>query len=224
MKNVIGNGDDAPVVFRMNRGGTTQFFPALCVGDIVNVREEMLNVKQFKQYNVRECGIEPRLHALFSSPHQDAKVGSGYQYGRVKVANNPLNEHPVISNVAHNLAGRFKLSNKEWNIGCHLVMYQDGQDSINWHADDTQGEDLVVSLTVNGPLNPRAIYFQPENTNDLQNGDEQIELFPLAGDAYSMDAGFQHGYVHAMLKTRKAEIKSGKRMAIIFRNGISKSK
>ena len=37
-----------------------------------------------------------------------------------------------------------------------------------------------------------------------------------------MDAGVQAGYVHAMLKTKKALIQDGKRMAIIFRNGIVK--
>jgi SAD/SRA domain len=37
-----------------------------------------------------------------------------------------------------------------------------------------------------------------------------------------MDAGVQAGYVHAMLKTRLAAIQDGKRMAIIFRNGVVK--
>jgi SAD/SRA domain len=120
------------------------------------------------------------------------------------------------------MAFKFGLSNNQWNIGCHLVIYRDGKDSINWHADDTQGEDMVLSLTVDGPDDTRSICFQPANTKALQDLDEQIELFPRPGDAYSMDAGVQHGYVHAMLKTGKAGYESGKRMAIIFRNGLQK--
>jgi hypothetical protein len=222
VKNVIDNGKTKPLVFQMNRGGTIQFFPGICVQDVVQVRDEMQNVKQFKQYKVRECGNEPRLHALFTSSQQIAEGGSGFQYGRVKVGSNPLETLPVISKLAEKMAFKFGLHNSQWNIGCHLVIYRDGKDSINWHADDTQGEDMVLSLTVDGPDDTRAICFQPANTKELQDLDEQIELFPRPGDAYSMDAGVQHGYVHAMLKTPKGDYENGKRMAIIFRNGLQK--
>jgi SAD/SRA domain len=44
----------------------------------------------------------------------------------------------------------------------------------------------------------------------------------MPGDAYSMDAGVQAGYVHAMLKSKTTVIEDGRQMAIIFRNGIVK--
>jgi alkylated DNA repair dioxygenase AlkB len=133
VKNVIDNSKTKPLVFQMNRGGTIQFFPGICVQDVVQVRDEIQNVKQFKQYKVRECGNEPRLHALFTSSQQ---IAEGL---------------PVISNFAEKMAFKFGLCNSQWNIGCHLVIYRDGKDSINWHADDTQEEDMVLSLTVDGP-------------------------------------------------------------------------
>lgn len=147
---------------------------------------------------------------MFSSNDPDE---GGYKYGRVTLESHPLNSLPVISKVADNLAFRFHTENNVWNIGCHLVVYRDGKDSINWHADDTQGEDLVVSLTVESPTDARTICFQPANSVPLQEGDAQIELFPLAGDAYSMDGVVQHGYVHAMLKMRHGS--DGRRMTII---------
>ena len=166
--------------------------------------------------------MEPRLHALFSSK---GKGEGGYQYGRVTMGNHPLQSLTTIAQVAAQLARQFNLSNHEWNIGCHLVIYRDGKDSISWHADDTQGEDLVLSLTVDTPNDPRSICFQPANDTPLQAGDEQIELYPMAGDAYSMDGQVQNGYVHAMLKVIKSNNQQNnefQRMAIIFRNGITK--
>ena len=211
--------NDDSLQFVMRRGGVIEFFPAL-VDNIVDVHNEMLDVEEFRQYSVRDCANEPRVHVLFSST--TAGEG-GYQYGKVKMANHPLQSLPVISDVAAKLASEFKLENSEWNIGCNLILYRNGKDSISWHADDTQGEDVVLSLTVESPPDPRTICFQPANTMELQMGDEQIELYPIAGDAYSMDGIVQAGYVHAMLKVTEAtQIEAGKRMSIIFRNGIPK--
>jgi hypothetical protein len=209
-----------PIVFRLNRGGAIKFFPSICsVQKIKNIKKEMTNVSLFKQYKVRPCGKEPRVHALFST---DGK--GGFQYGRVKMGSGSLESLPHISKAAKSFARKFNLPGDKWNIGCHLVMYRNGRDSINWHAVDTQGEDCVLSLTVDAPEDPRTICFQPANTIELKNGDEQIELYPGPGDAYSMDEAVQSGYVHAMLKTKESKILDGKRMAIIFRNGIFQPK
>ena len=124
--------------------------------------------------------------------------GSGYTYGRVSMACNTLES------------------------------LCDGLDSINWHADDTlQGEDVILSLIVDGGsvTDPQTICFQPKNTSPLKNGDEQIELFPIPGDGYSMDDGVvQTGCVHgAMLQTNGGIACTAGQMAIIFRNGISRN-
>jgi RNA-binding protein YhbY len=131
-----------------------------------------------------------------------------------------LESLPVICGVAEDLSSKFGLLD---NIGCHLILYRDGKNSIHWHADDTQGEDVVLSLlTVDGPMaDARTICFQPATTM-LKTGDEQLELYPIPGDRYSMDGNVQASYVHAMLKTRPSHVATTGHMAIIFRNGIHK--
>jgi hypothetical protein len=204
---------DGMLEFGMRGGGSIKFFPNL-VPMVNQVAAEMKDhFKSFKQYKVRECSDEPRLHALFSG------TGSGYGYGRVQMQGNPLSSLPIISAVAEQLAAKFHLKNREWNIGCHLVLYRNGRDSINWHADDTQGEDTVASLTVDGQADDaRTICFQPASSPE--NGDQQLELFPMKGDVYTMDELDQKSFVHAMMKTKESS--NNQRMAIIFRNGESK--
>ena len=204
--------------FGTRGGGCIRFFSNL-VPMVKEVGEEMKNhFKSLKQYKVRECGDEPRLHALFTS------TGSGYQYGRVQMEGNPLSSLPVVSRVAKRLATMFNLKNSDWNIGCHLILYRSGRDSIGWHADDTQGEDVVASLTVDGPPgDARTICFQP--ASGPEDGDQQLELFPMIGDVYTMDELVQEYYVHAMMKTKEPneENCNFQRMSIIFRNGEAKT-
>ncbi len=112
--------------------------------------------------------------------------------------------------------------NNHWNVGCHLILYLDGKDSIHWHTDDTQGEDVVLSLTVDGPVaDAKTLCFQPATTM-LKTGDKQLELYRIPGDGYSIDGNVQASYVHAMLKIRPSYVATTGRMAIVFRNGIHK--
>jgi hypothetical protein len=203
--------------FVLRRGGVIKFFPNL-VGEVEKVKKEMLSQTTYKQYKVRECGNEPRLHAWYCS----ASKAGGYGYGRVKMASHPLESLPVICGVEEDLASKFGLLNNHWSVGCHLILYRYSQDSIHWHADDTQGEDVVLSLTVDGPLaDARTICFQLATTM-LKTGDEQLELYPIPGDGYSMDGNVQASYIHAMLKTKPSHVATTGRMAIAFRNGIHK--
>ena len=179
----------------MNCGRVIKIFPSI-VPNIQAVQKEMQSVIQFRQYKVCKCTKEPRLHALFLSSRPDK---GGFKYERVAMESHRLHSFPVISKVADNLASRFQIENNQWNIGCHLVIYWDGKDSINWHADKTQGKDAVVSLIVESPPDAQTLCLQPANGIPLQEGDEQIELFPISGNAYSMDRAVQHEYVHAML-------------------------
>ena len=217
-------GKEDSLRFDMCRGGAIVFFPHLIENDAIeDVRNEMMNINTFKQYKVRDCAPEPRLHVLYCST-KGFQDNGGFQYGRVTMESNPLETLPVISKIADKLAAQFALEDYQWNIGCHLLLYRDGKDSIHWHSDDTQGEDVVLSLTIDGPIaDPRTICFQPAETASLRDGDEQIELYPIPGDGYSMDGAVQVGYVHAMLKAKLSFVNESKRMAIIFRNGISRT-
>ena len=210
----VDEHSDPAVVFKLNRGGRLTFWPQL-VPNIGVIQREMMLVNEYRQYKVRECGPEPRLHALFASTPSNE---SGYKYGSVKMKSHPLDQLEETSKLAARLAGIFSLPNEMWNIGLDLLIYRDGKDNINWHADDTQEEDIVLSLTVESPDDPRTICFQPSHDMELQDGDEQIEFFPIAGDCYEMDGRTQAGYVHAVLKMGH-NVPGSRRMAIIFRNG-----
>ncbi len=94
------NNDSIDFVLR--REGVIKFFPNL-VAEVKEVKKEMLSITTYKQYKVRECGNEPRLHALFCS----ASKAGGYGYRRVKMASHPLESLPVICGVAEDLAAKF---------------------------------------------------------------------------------------------------------------------
>lgn len=116
---------------------------------------------------------------------------------------NPLSSLPIISAVVEHFAAKINLKNREcWNIGCHLVLYCNGRESINWHANDTQGEDTVASLTVDGPADDAStICIQPASSPE--DGDQLLELFPMKGVVYTMDELVQKFNVHAMMKTKE---------------------
>jgi hypothetical protein len=104
--------------FVLRRGGVIKFFPNL-VGEVEEVKKEKLSQTTYKQYKVRDCGNEPRLHALYYS----ASKAGGYGYRRVKMASHPLESLPVICGVAEDLACTFGLLDNHWNVGCHLILY-----------------------------------------------------------------------------------------------------
>ena len=54
---------------------------------------------------------------------------------------------------------------------------------------------MVLSLTVDGPMaDARIICFQPA-TRTLKTGNEQMELYPIPGDGYSINGNVQAPYV-----------------------------
>jgi hypothetical protein len=126
----------------------------------------------------------------------------------------PISDFKVIERVDELVAKFFRT---DFNIGVDALCYRDGKDHIGFHADDTQGEDIVVSLTVES-LCQRVLRIKPKG--DACVGDEQIDLFPCAGDGYSMDGNMQCHYVHSLRKAGSAKnVAEGRRFALIFRNG-----
>jgi hypothetical protein len=134
MNSTSPNNDSIDFVLR--RGGVIKFFPNL-VGEVEEVKKEMLSQTTYKQYKVRECGNEPRLHALYCS----ASKAGGYGYGTVKMASHRLESIPVICGVAEDLASKFGLLDNHWIVGCHLILYQDGKDSIHWPTSHHNAQD-----------------------------------------------------------------------------------
>ncbi|GMH53586.1 hypothetical protein TL16_g01483 [Triparma laevis f. inornata] len=144
----------------------------------------------------------------------------GYNYHGVKMLPIPIDLVPEFELLSREFAGGFELPNKEWSIGCDLVVYRDGKDSIGWHADDTQSESCVLAVVVESD-GERPVCIRPnKKVHLLVEGDEEIELYVKEGDGYELDAGCQLGYEHSLPK--KKEVKA-RRMVAIFRQGAVKN-
>jgi hypothetical protein len=77
-----------------------------------------------------------------------------------------------------------------WNIGVNPVLYRNGRDKMGYHADNDQGEELIMTVLVSSPANAtRHVSIRPRHfqKHGWKDGDEDIELLLGAGDAYSMD-------------------------------------
>ena len=144
----------------------------------------------------------------------------------LRLANSlPLSLSPSLSvrhylsiylSILQEYATTFDLSRNVWSIGVDLIVYRDGRDSIGWHADDTQAETCVLAVVVESD-GMRPVCIRPnKRVRDLEDGDEEVELYPGQGDGYELDAGCQHGYEHSLPK--KKEVKA-RRMVAIFREG-----
>jgi hypothetical protein len=132
----------------------------------------------------------------------------------VKMQAHPISDFKAIERVDEHVADFFQT---DFNIGVDALCYRNGKDYIGFHADDTQGEDIVVSLTVES-LCQRVLRIKPKGKVCV--GDEQIDLFPCAGDGYSMDGNMQCGYLHSLRKAGSGKkVAEARRFALIFRHG-----
>ncbi len=131
----------------------------------------------------------------------------------VNMLAHPISDFKAIERVEEYVADFFQ---KDFNIGVDALCYRNGKDYIGFHADDTQGENVVVSLTVES-LYQRVLRIKPKGKACV--GDEQIDLFPCAGDGYSMDGNMQSHYLHSLRKAGSGKkVSESRRFALIFRN------
>jgi len=75
-------------------------------------------------------------------------AGPGYVYHGVKMKALPISKAPLVQKLGKKLGAKFGTPNHDWNIGVDLIVYREGKDKIGWHADDTQGEDLILSVVI----------------------------------------------------------------------------
>eukprot|EP00804_Cyclotella_cryptica_P011375 CCRYP_016037-RA/>CCRYP_016037-RA protein AED:0.06 eAED:0.06 QI:353/1/1/1/1/1/10/132/1126 len=206
----------------LSRGGKVVFRQnVLTCQEQTTLTAAMQNCKLFRQYSIGETYAEPRSHVLLSSKIKsiDKMNGSqqgnpGYAYHGIKMKAYPLDQIPEVERLANRLARFYGID--EWNTGVDLVAYKDGEDRMGWHADDTQGEALVVCVVVSCP-EPRPLRIRPKKRyRPLSDGDEEIEIAPSAGDAYDMDGVMQIGYEHCL---PKKAANASHRFAIVLRNG-----
>ncbi|KAH8078174.1 SET domain-containing protein [Aureococcus anophagefferens] len=206
----------------LRRGGLVtvhrDFVGAESRRDIGDALERCGLFRQYKFGNVPE----PRVHMLLAPP----AAGDGnlaYQYHGVTMRARPIAEVPSVAQLADKCSAAF--GGTPWNVGVDVVCYRDGRDSCGWHADDTQGETLVLAVVLEGAPKRKKVRRSYAHVGEapLADGDEELELWVGAGDAYSMDRGVQVGYEHAVPKVPPKDTGVRKRVVAILREGDRKA-
>jgi len=181
----------------------------------------------FRQYKI-ENQPEPRVHFLLHEkgslfPEQDEvttgkraamkPTNVGYRYNGITMLAKPLTCCPRLRALSQELLPL--CGSSQWGIGVNPVLYRDGVDSLDFHADNNQGEKVIMTLLLSVPAGqtgrrPVFIKGRPsikEGTNRsvataLQPvSDELYELILAPGDAYIMDEQMQGQYLHSVEKT-----------------------
>jgi alkylated DNA repair dioxygenase AlkB len=232
-KDIFGGsvGDTESIItLNLSRGGMLRI---LCNILPQNKRKDlsraMHDCKLYRQYSLSRnndfMGFqEPRSHVLLSSRAKatldndevsdNERHQPGYSYHGVNMKAHPIDLVPEVASYAEELATRYNLP--RWDIGVDMIAYKDGGDSIGWHADDTQGESVVVCVVVDAPGEVRPLCIRPKRTKQLGHGDEEIQLFIAEGDGYDMDGYMQESYEHSLPKKLK---NNSHRFVLIFRHG-----
>jgi alkylated DNA repair dioxygenase AlkB len=217
-------------------GGQLRIYPdCLSVEQQTTVSEELLQWSYFRQYTIQN-NPEPRAHFLLheeATEDFDNEPQPGYKYGCIRMKARPLHHLPEVEQLAYIMqtcvVGACTSEECFWNIGVMPVLYRDGRDRMGFHADDDQGEQLIVTALVSSPR-VRRMSIRPMSSKTVGNvvGDQQLELFLGAGDAYSMDGAMQKHYLHSVPSDKKCcEATSvantdsvlSPRIAIVFRQG-----
>ena len=190
--------DKSDLAISLCRGGEIAFYPNIISdNEQRQISSYMDECQIFRQY--RTNGFkEPRVHVLLSS-HADTSTniqnrstdntpGPGYSYHGVSMKALPLKIAPAVEELASRLAAEFEIPNEDWNIGVDLLIYRDGKDKMGFHADDTQGEQLILSVVVDTDER-RVFKVRPKKGKDekYKDGDENLELVVRQGDGYSMN-------------------------------------
>ena len=197
--------------------------------DRVVLQATVAETTLFRQYKFGNVP-EPRVHMLLAP---ESAPGCAYSYHGVTMRASSIEQAPCVKVLADKCTEKF---GKDWNVGVDVVAYRDGYDSCGWHADDTQGETLIVAVILQSGGGPRRVQFRPKTPDakyddsngitrrskdhvgerPLQDGDEEIELWIEEGDCYTMDRGVQIGYEHQVPKVPSY---GSRRVVAILREG-----
>ena len=184
------------ICFGLKCGGTLTFFKNFlsetrCKALLENVYQCNL-LRQYQQGSLQYN--EPRLQALFcSATHLDG----GYHYHGTSLKPLSLSNVPDILTLSNELEMYFGI---ECNIGVHMMFCHGGEDSIGWHADDTQGESLIIAVVLECPtievkggnIQVRPVLVKTNHKfGTYCAGEEKFRLYPASGDAYIMDSEFK---------------------------------
>jgi alkylated DNA repair dioxygenase AlkB len=128
------------------------------------------------------------LHSQ-TNPPEDAKQ-PGYSYANnIKMKALSLKNFPMVRELSNRMEEIFShdiapTDNNDcfWNIGVNPVLYRGGSDHMGFHADDDQGETLILAVVITQE-GDRVITFKPKGKGHLVEYQLQLK----AGDAYAMD-------------------------------------
>lgn len=180
------NNHQAPFCHKLRRGGNLKVYPnLLSENELKGLQVEVLGSGFFRQYRV-QAQDEPRVHFLLNdqATFDDFETSSqpGYRYAKVKIKSRPLCRLPRLEYVSKELATASGV--ERWNIGVNPVLYRDSKDGMGGHADDDQGETVILCLVLASPDTARPVVIAPSTKGSkLRDGDERIELVLRAGDA-----------------------------------------
>jgi alkylated DNA repair dioxygenase AlkB len=177
---------EEPFVCNLRRGGTVKIYPNLVqTMETERVKEELFNCRLFRQYQI-QAQDEPRLHFLLNEKatkdNFETSSQPGYRYAGVKMKARPLKILPELEQLSQRLATVSGIN--KWTIGVNPVLYRDCRDKMGSHADDDQGEQVILCLIVSSPQEARRVIITPKDKKpNLEAGDETIELILQPGDA-----------------------------------------
>jgi alkylated DNA repair dioxygenase AlkB len=213
-----------PVQIPLTFGGSLTVYPN-AVQDITLIRDEILGSKLFRQYCI-QANPEPRTHFLLHSAAEhnfDDFPQPGYRYASISMKARPLSLLPNLDAVSKDLA---KMSGvRDWNIGVNPVLYRADRDHMGNHADDDQGERIILCLIVVSPQRVRRVHIRPLKFLKGRDGDEKIDLFLEPGDAYEMNGLMQFFYSHSVpqppvcLYDTINNDDESRRLSVVFRTG-----
>ncbi|CAJ1953968.1 unnamed protein product [Cylindrotheca closterium] len=207
--------------FKLRRGGTCRVVPNMIPPEILaRIEQEVLNSGLFRQYSLQGQD-EPRVHCLLHGKATDnfEAMQPVYGYAHLWMKARPLSKLPHLQGLAKDLAAIFGVDS--WNIGVNPVLYRGSNDSMGEHADDDQGEKLILCLIVSSPKGARRVRITTKTKGeDAEDDDERIDLMLAAGDAYVMDGEMQKYYFHSVPKSKETVgAEESFRLSIVFRTG-----
>lgn len=186
----------------LNRGGCLTVYNNLeyiTEEKRIKLYNEAKNCPYYRQYGAGpKCMYkEPRLHVLLAS-----KDGLDYRYHQTKMKSISLSKMPEIEKLHDDLAKWYNLKDGHWNLGLDLIHYRNGNDSIGFHADDTQGETIILCLIIDSNNERRRIKIRPKRKYPLRDNDEEIDILLGHGKAYQMDGKKFFSSENRVTKTR----------------------
>jgi alkylated DNA repair dioxygenase AlkB len=184
-----------PLVYQFSGGGQLRIHPNILPSNRQKaVTKELMQCSNFRQYSI-QGNPEPRTHFLLhenATNNFDVEAQPGYHYGNIKMKAKPLETLPHVHKLSRDMQNMYLAVDGDcfWNIGVNPVLYRDGRDKMGYHADDDQGEKIILTVPVSSPIKAtRCIRIRPYHSKGkgIMEGDEEFELLLGSGDAYSMD-------------------------------------